>query len=562
MTPEGHFTIFDYQGTDASEIISGPDGNLWFNIPGDENRLGKVTPQGEFSYYATGETLATDLTSGPDGDIWFKWRDDQIAKLKPADGNIVAYTIPPQSPGPAQRVFVTALVTGADGNVWVADEGQHRLVRVTPAGDFAFYTLPDADGPQALASGPDGALWYLSSPATDGSQYYLSYPNRVGRMSLDGSVSDVTVPDVTQIGSRIAFDSAGNAWFFAERDELRMVTRCYFQPYDGPSPGFVRLFEGCYSAEEVVGTTKSLDRVNASEFPSASIAFGPITVGGVAYGVLSIALPSGVTIASIDANIDSSPWTGSLLTSNTTTVTFLVSHVFEHAGSVPLRLLIFDVAGDEIVLRQNLSVAPDADGRFLTSLYHDLLGRGVDPTGSLAWLGSLQHGASRQQIVAGVQESPEYRTDLIKNTYQSYLRRTPSQTEINLWLPFFASGGTQEEMKVQILSSLEYARLAGSTVEGVLRAIYRDVLGRPLDALGREWLSLAGNAATLPIALGMIVSSKEAELALVQNYYQQYLGRHADLAGWLEWTQMLTSGGRDETVAAGILGSDEFFLRT
>ena len=46
---------------------------------------------------------------------------------------------------------------------------------------------------------------------------------------------------------------------------------------------------------------------------------------------------------------------------------------------------------------------------------------------------------------------------------------------------------------------------------------------------------------------------------LVQSTYQQYLHRPADPAGLAGWLANFQHGMTDQTLAADILGSDEFF---
>jgi hypothetical protein len=56
-----------------NEIITGPDGNIWFTDFGN-NKIGKITQSGTITEYGTGITASAGLygiTVGPDGNIWF-----------------------------------------------------------------------------------------------------------------------------------------------------------------------------------------------------------------------------------------------------------------------------------------------------------------------------------------------------------------------------------------------------------------------------------------------------------------------------------------------------------
>jgi streptogramin lyase len=48
-------------------------------------------------------------------------------------------------------------VTGPDGNLWITNISG-SIARLTPAGQFTYYTVPNNDEPWDLAPGP-GGLW-------------------------------------------------------------------------------------------------------------------------------------------------------------------------------------------------------------------------------------------------------------------------------------------------------------------------------------------------------------------------------------------------------------------
>ena len=56
-------------------------------------------------------------------------------------------------------------------------------------------------------------------------------------------------------------------------------------------------------------------------------------------------------------------------------------------------------------------------------------------------------------------------------------------------------------------------------------------------------------------------TSMEHNAALINGYYQQFLGRNADASGLQGWLNFLALGGRAEDVLTGILRSDEYFAR-
>jgi len=54
-----------------------------------------------------------------------------------------------------------------------------------------------------------------------------------------------------------------------------------------------------------------------------------------------------------------------------------------------------------------------------------------------------------------------------------------------------------------------------------------------------------------------VLSSRESEQDLVQNYYESILHRAADPSGLATFTTALAAGIRDEVVLAMLAGSDE-----
>jgi virginiamycin B lyase len=50
------------------------------------------------------------------------------------------------------------LVLGPDGNVWIADEADEAILKMTPSGRFTTYGV-STEAPMSFTVGPDGALW-------------------------------------------------------------------------------------------------------------------------------------------------------------------------------------------------------------------------------------------------------------------------------------------------------------------------------------------------------------------------------------------------------------------
>jgi uncharacterized protein GlcG (DUF336 family) len=90
---------------------------------------------------------------------------------------------------------------------------------------------------------------------------------------------------------------------------------------------------------------------------------------------------------------------------------------------------------------------------------------------------------------------------------------------------------------------------------------FQDLLHRPVDPAGQAAFAngLDRGLITRFQAVELIESSPEFRSHQVQDLYQKYLGRPADLGGLAGGLQLLTSGGTVEQLAASLIGSPEYF---
>jgi hypothetical protein len=91
--------------------------------------------------------------------------------------------------------------------------------------------------------------------------------------------------------------------------------------------------------------------------------------------------------------------------------------------------------------------------------------------------------------------------------------------------------------------------------------VYQNLLGRDFDRAGLDaWTALLDSGQDTPSQIvAAIETSTEYRSDQVQALYQRYLHRAADATGLANDTSFLQNGGTVEQVAAGILGSREFF---
>lgn len=92
--------------------------------------------------------------------------------------NIREFVVPTAGSGP------NGIAVGPDGNVWFTESSANRIARITTNGVITEFPLSGgADGPAGIATGSDGRLWFCAS----GSQ-------QIGAMTTNGAVTMYTIP--------------------------------------------------------------------------------------------------------------------------------------------------------------------------------------------------------------------------------------------------------------------------------------------------------------------------------------------------------------------------------
>ena len=193
MTPAGAMTEFPLANPAAQplEITVGPDGNLWFSETAEPG-IGRITTAGEITDFPLAEgTVPVGIAAGPDGNIWFA-------------GALAVGHFTPQGNGPATMTPPSGdpllIAAGPDGNLWVTQLVANQIARITPAGDFTAFPLPNADSrPVGITTGPDHNLWFTEARGA-----------RVGRITPAGTITELPTPPHP---SHITVGPDGNLWF-------------------------------------------------------------------------------------------------------------------------------------------------------------------------------------------------------------------------------------------------------------------------------------------------------------------------------------------------------------
>jgi len=114
-------------------------------------------------------------------------------------GSIVEFPVPTPSSGPND------IAAGSDGALWFTEQSANQIGRITPAGVVTEFPIPTtASSPVGITAGPDGALWFSESAG-----------NKIGRITTDGVITEFPI---TTAGSQPALLTPGpdGAIWFAE----------------------------------------------------------------------------------------------------------------------------------------------------------------------------------------------------------------------------------------------------------------------------------------------------------------------------------------------------------
>jgi uncharacterized protein GlcG (DUF336 family) len=201
---------------------------------------------------------------------------------------------------------------------------------------------------------------------------------------------------------------------------------------------------------------------------------------------------------------------------------------------------------------------------FVTQAYQDLLGRAPSSDELARATAALdQKTLTRNQFARNVESSPEYRTDEVQSLYAAYLHHPADADAVNRLTGLLASGHTVEQVAALILGSSEYYQTrAGGTPDGFLDALYGDLVGHPADPVTRAQLGRAlAHGLSRTVIAGGVLNSPGYKQQVVEGVYEHFLHRPADSTGLAVGVAFLRRGGRDETLTAGIVSSDEYFAR-
>jgi streptogramin lyase len=166
VTPAGVEQTFTVAASDVffANIISGPDGALWFpecKLDRSTGGIGRLDTSGSYTFYPS--VCQWVVANGPDGNIWFGDQGANIFEMTTQGQLVGTYPV-------GDEVLFSGLTAGSDGAMYAVSTSQQsadELVRVTTSGKVTHIGgNPFGDPLFRLLSGPDGNIW-ISAPRSD-----------------------------------------------------------------------------------------------------------------------------------------------------------------------------------------------------------------------------------------------------------------------------------------------------------------------------------------------------------------------------------------------------------
>ncbi|HJT30507.1 MAG TPA: DUF4214 domain-containing protein [Pirellulales bacterium] len=223
--------------------------------------------------------------------------------------------------------------------------------------------------------------------------------------------------------------------------------------------------------------------------------------------------------------------------------------------------------------------------RWVARMYSEVLGRTTQPADTEVnyWVGQLNGGVSRTQVASLFVTSPERRSQVIGDLYETYLDRPVDAAGLSYWLGVWNASRGPEMVQAGIIGSAEFYATAGGTPQAWVTALYQNLFERAPDAAGLAyWANVIQTSQSRSSVVLGFVTSDEYRLNLLRGipndpddpdgpsdpnepndsgWYMQYLHRPIDQSGAMYWLAQMKAGYPQEAILEGILASDEYLNR-
>ncbi|MBO4635644.1 MAG: DUF4214 domain-containing protein, partial [Clostridiales bacterium] len=229
---------------------------------------------------------------------------------------------------------------------------------------------------------------------------------------------------------------------------------------------------------------------------------------------------------------------------------------------------------------------------FVERLYTVALGRASDPAGQQAWVDAIrERGETGADVARGFLYSDEFlnkdcsNEEFVQTLYQTFFGRAADEDGLAAWVGVLEGGVTRQNVIEGFINSTEWANLCltygissgGAGVPDIeiepnddviafCTRLYTTCLGRNADQRGlMAWARQLANRRDTGAgaARGFFFSSEFLHQNVdngefVRRLYLTFMGREPDEAGYNAWVGQLDSGVSRNEVFEGFVGSQEF----
>jgi hypothetical protein len=183
-----------------------------------------------------------------------------------------------------------------------------------------------------------------------------------------------------------------------------------------------------------------------------------------------------------------------------------------------------------------------SDTAFVDSLYSTFFNRAADAGGRSYWVGQINLGLSREMVMYAFLFSSEFSSFMAQN-----VGSTPSRAELYIVIDFYRgafarlpdSGGFK-----YWANQFRSAQCSGGNATGAVYAAVVAIAGDFFHS-GEYWSS----------------SPAKTNYNHINNFYNAFMRRGADVAGYLYWVNQLAGGANFDTVRQTFIDSPEFATR-
>jgi virginiamycin B lyase len=154
----------------------------------------------ELPVLPTASAAPTGITTAYDGGVWFtKNSANKVARLNPATGAVIEYSVPTAASAPDQ---ITAT---PDGNVWFTERYGRHIGRINQAGGaIAEFAVPGTGAyPTAIAT-VSGTVWFATADS--------AATARLDRISSTGTITQLATGATRTTITSITGGPDGNLW--------------------------------------------------------------------------------------------------------------------------------------------------------------------------------------------------------------------------------------------------------------------------------------------------------------------------------------------------------------